>query len=44
MGDFTGGIVSASMEDDDRIGWRGPQILAETSKVQTFALMIPVPE
>ena len=42
--DFTSRVMSASMEDDDRIGWSGLQILAETSKVQTLALMIPVPE
>ena len=44
MPDFTSRVVSASMQDDDRIGWSSLQILAETSKVQTLALRIPVPE
>ena len=44
MADFTSWVVSASMEDDDRVGWSGLQVLTETSKVQTLGLMIPVPE
>ena len=44
MCDFTSRVMSACMEDDDRIGWSGLQILTETSKVQTLSLMTPVPE
>jgi len=38
----TGRVMSASVEDYDRISWSGLQILTETGKVQTLALRIPV--